>query len=283
MHATHRWSARFALAETLEVLRNDQQRRAAVLLTGIAGGLMVACLVAHESGAGADAFAYWSAVRTWLAGGDPYHPATAIWPYAYPIWMLPIFLPWALLPWPLAWFIWRTTMVVLLCWTFVWAYRRRPLPAAIMLAVLAAPLGVVLDSGNIALFLTFGLWAAQFTGPRTAGLIWALATSMKWIPALFLPILAPAARRWGLALVALGVILSLLTWQWTLGQLEVIGLYGVPKASKGIVSMRVDHLVYVWALIPWIWVHLETARWRGRDIWPLRAGWPGDRAGKETS
>jgi hypothetical protein len=128
MHTTHRWSARFALGETLEVLRNDQQRRAAVFLAGIAGGLMVACLVAHDSGAGADAFAYWSAVRTWLAGGDPYHPATAIWPYAYPIWMLPIFLPWALLPWPLAWFIWRTAMVnrPMLCWASTSCHPMKP-------------------------------------------------------------------------------------------------------------------------------------------------------------
>ena len=257
--------------ETLDRLRSDRQRCAAVLITGIVGGLMVTCLVAHDSGAGADAFAYWTAVRTWLAGGDPYHPVAAVWPYAYPIWMLPIFLPWALLPWPLAWAIWRTAMIFLFCWSFVWAYQRRPLPTAIMFALLAAPIGVVLDSGNISLFLTMGLWAAQFTGPRTAGIIWALATSMKWIPALFLPILAPAARRWGVAFLAVGVLLSILTWQSTLGQLEVVGLYGVPRTANGILTLRLDHLVYAWALIPWLWAYAGATRLRGWSMRPLGA------------
>ena len=30
------------------------------------------------------------------------------------------------------------------------------------------------------------LWAAQFTGPRLGGLLWALATWMKWVPVVFL-------------------------------------------------------------------------------------------------
>jgi hypothetical protein len=262
---------RIAFRETLEMLRVDRQRRAAVLITGIIGGLMVTCLVAHDSGAGADAYAYWTAVRTWLAGGDPYRPVMAVWPYAYPIWMLPLFLPWALIPWPLAWFVWRAAMVVLFCWSFGWAYRRRPLAAAVTFALLSAPIGVVLDSGNVSLFLTLGLWAAQFSGPRAAGFIWALATAMKWIPAVFLAILSPAARRWGLALLAVGLVLSLLTWQATLGQLEVIGLYGVPRTARGIMSMRVDHLVFAWALIPWIWARLAAARWRA---WRPSGRWP---------
>jgi len=263
---------RMGFRETLGTLRHDRARLAAVLITGIVGGLMVTCLVAHDRGAGADAFAYWTAVRTWLAGGDPYHPVAAVWPYAYPIWLLPIFLPWALLPWPVAWAIWRTAMVVLFCWSFVWAYQRRPLPTAIMFALLAAPIGVVLDSGNVSLFLAMGLWAAQFTGPRTAGVIWALATSMKWIPALFLPILAPAARRWGVLFLAVGVLLSILTWGSTLGQLDVIGLYGVPRTAKGILTLRVDHLVYAWALIPWLWAYAGATRWRRWPMRPLGAG-----------
>lgn len=274
-----RAAVRASFGETLERLRGDRQRLSAVLIAGIVGGLMMTCLVAHERGSGADAFAYWTAVRTWLAGGDPYHPVAAVWPYAYPIWMLPIFLPWALLPWPLAWAIWRTAMIVLFCWSFVWAYQRRPLPTAIMLAVLAAPLGVVLDSGNVSLFLTMALWMSQSSGPRTAGFIWALATSMKWIPALFLSLIRPAARRWGLVLLAVGVVLSLLTWQSTLGQLEVVGLYGVPQTAKGILTLRVDHLVYAWALIPWLWAYAGARPWRGWLMRPLGARWQREQKG----
>ena len=57
--------------------------------------------------AGADARAYWAGVRIWLEGGDPYHPVGPFLPYVYAPWMLPLFAPWALLPWEVAWFAWR--------------------------------------------------------------------------------------------------------------------------------------------------------------------------------
>ena len=90
--------------------------------------------------------------------------------------------------------------ILLLLWTIHWAYRRRPLTTAVIVALLAFPFGANLDTGNINLQLTLMLWAAQFTGPRLGGLLWALATWMKWIPAILWPILAAGDATLGPAL-----------------------------------------------------------------------------------
>ena len=55
--------------------------------------------------------------------------------------MLPLFVPWALLPWEVAWFAWRGATILLLLWSIRWAYARRPLPTAILVALLAFPIG----------------------------------------------------------------------------------------------------------------------------------------------
>ena len=147
--------------------------------------MLAAGLIARGEPGGADARAYWAGVRIWLNGGDPYHPTGPFLPYVYAPWMLPLFAPWALLPWDVAWFVWRGGTILLLLWTIHWAYRRRPLTTAVIVALLAFPFGANLDTGNINLQLTLMLWAAQFTGPRLGGLLWALATWMKWVPAVF--------------------------------------------------------------------------------------------------
>ena len=151
--------------------------------------LILSGLIARGEAGGADARAYWAGVRIWLNGGDPYHPTGPFLPYVYAPWMLPLFAPWAVLPWDVAWFVWRGGTILLLLWTIHWAYRRRPLTTAVIFAVLAFPFGANLDTGNINLQLTLMLWAAQFTGPRLGGLLWALATWMKWVPVVFWPIL----------------------------------------------------------------------------------------------
>ena len=158
---------------------SDRGDRAA----GPAFAVLAAGLIARGEAGGADARAYWAGVRIWLNGGDPYHPIGPFLPYVYAPWMLPLFTPWALLPWDVAWFVWRVGTILLLLWTIHWAYRRRPLTTAVIVAVLAFPIGANLDTGNINLHLTLMLWAAQFIGPRLAGLLWALATWMKWVPA----------------------------------------------------------------------------------------------------
>ena len=90
-------------------------------------GLLAAGVVARGEPAGADARAYWAGVRIWLGGGDPYHPTGPFLPYVYAPWMLPLFAPWALLPWDVAWFVWRGGTILALLWTVHWAYRQRPL------------------------------------------------------------------------------------------------------------------------------------------------------------
>jgi hypothetical protein len=224
-------------------------------------GTLAAGLVARGEPAGADARAYWAAVRIWLGGGDPYRPTGPFLPYVYAPWMLPVFAPWALLPWDVAWFVWRVGTILLLLWTIHWAYRRRPLTTAVIVAVLAFPFGANLDTGNINLQLTLMLWAAQFTGPRLGGLLWALATWMKWVPVVFWPILPGRAKQWGLFWLAVSVGLSILTLPLTIIQLQALFGFGARP-------VRLDYLVYIWAAVPWFYRKedpfdfLRPATWR---------------------
>jgi hypothetical protein len=210
---------------------------------------------------GADARAYWAGVRIWLNGGDPYHPTGPFLPYVYAPWMLPLFTPWAALPWDVAWFAWRVGTILLLLWTIDWAYRRRPLTTAVTVALLGFPFGANLDTGNINLQLTLMLWAAQFTGPRVGGLLWALATWMKWIPLVHWLILGPRTRLWGLGWLAVSIGLSLVTLPLTIIQMQTLFGFGARP-------IRLDYLVYVWALVPWLYrardpfTVLRPASWR---------------------
>ncbi len=243
-----------------EATRLRQPRHiAAILVLGIAGGLVIAALFARGELAGADARAYWAAVRIWLNGGDPYHPVGPFMPYVYAPWLLPAFVPWALLPWDVAWFTWRAANVVLLLWTIGWAYRLRPLATAMAVLFLGFPLIANLDTGNVNLLLVFMIWAAQFSAPRTAGFLLALATSLKWVPIVFLPLLAPRGRAWGVGFVAAGVALSLLTLDATLVQLQV--LFAFPRPA------RVDYLVFLWCLVPWLWRQADPARYLRAATW----------------
>jgi hypothetical protein len=244
---------RRALRREIRRLR-DRRRLAAILLVSITLTLIVVGLAGRGEPAGADARAYWAGVRLWLNGGDPYHPTGPFLPYVYAPWMLPLFSPWSLLPWDVAWFVWRGGTILALLWTFHWAYSRRPLTTAVVVAGLAFPFGANLDTGNINLLLVLMLWAAQFAGPRTAGLLWALATWMKWLPIIHWPILSRRARLWGLAWLAASVLLSLLTLPLTIVQLQTLFSFGGRP-------IRLDFLVYLWAFIPWLY------RWRDqRDV-----------------
>jgi len=244
---TRRRAGVFRRALRREVSRlRDPRRIAAVVLLSLIFALILAGLIARGEAGGADARAYWAGVRIWLNGGDPYHPIGPFLPYVYAPWMLPLFAPWALLPWDVAWFAWRVGTILALLWTIHWAYRQRPLTTAIIVAVLAFPFGANLDTGNINLQLTLMLWAAQFTGPRLGGLLWALATWMKWVPVVFWPILRSGARRWGLFWLAVSVGLSLLTLPLTIVQLQALFGFGARP-------IRLDFLVYLWAVVPWLY------------------------------
>ncbi len=250
-----------AAPNSLSARLRDPRRLAAILLLALTGGIILAFLYARGELAGADARAYWVAVRVWLGGGNPYDPGAPFLPYAYAPWMLYLFLPWALLPWTMAWFFWRALSVCLFAWSVSWAYERRPLATAALVAVLGVPLAANLDTGNITLLLVLGVWAAQFSGPRLGGLLWAVAASMKWLPAILLVFLPPRARLWGVAFAAAALVLTLATWPQTLEQLQVVLFHPRP--------LRLDYLLLAWAAVPWLF----------RRPWPLL---PAYRAARPT-
>lgn len=259
---THRRAGvlRRALRGELRRLR-DPHRIAALAIFVLVGGGTLAGMIARGEAGGADARAYWAAVRIWLNGGDPYNPSGPFMPYVYPPWMLPLFAPWALLPWEVAWFAWRGATIGLLAWMVAWAYRRRHLETALVLAVLAFPFGANLDTGNVNILLAAACWGAQFTGPRTAGLLWALATWMKWVPAPLFLVLAPRARRWGLGWLGVCALLSLATLPGTVEQLQALLGFG-PR------PIRLDYLVLLWAAVPWWWRHPRPLWWLRPNAWP---------------
>jgi hypothetical protein len=265
--ATRRRAGVFRRALRREASRLREPRRiVAITLIILTFSIVAAGLVARGEAAGADARAYWAGVRLWLNGGDPYHPTGPFLPYVYAPWTLPLLAPWAMLPWDVAWFAWRVGTVLLLLWTMDWAYRRRPLATAAVIVLLAVPFAANLDTGNINLQLTLALWAAQFVGPVTAGFLWALAAWVKWMPLVFWPILAPRARGTGL-LWLLGMAgLSLLLLPGTLAQLDA--LFGFTARP-----VRLDYLVYLWALVPWLWREPNLIGWLRPASW--RARWPG--------
>ena len=224
----------------------DPHHIAAVIILSLIFSLLAAGMIARGEPAGADARAYWAGVRIWINGGDPYHPTGPFLPYVYAPWMLPLFAPWALLPWDVAWFAWRGATILLLLWTIHWAYRRRPLQTALIIAALSFPFGANLDTGNINLGLTLMLWGAQFTGPRVGGAMWALATWMKWIPAIHWFILPPTTRRWGLVWLAISIALSIALLPLTIVQFQALFGFGARP-------VRLDYLVFLWAFVPWLY------------------------------
>jgi Glycosyltransferase family 87 len=243
---------RRAVRRELSRLR-DRRRLLAILLLSIVFSLLAAGMIGRGEAAGADARAYWAGVRMWLNGGDPYHPSGPFLPYAYAPWMLPLFAPWALLPWDVAWVVWRVGTILLFLWTVDWAYRRRPLLTALIIVLLGFPIGANLDTGNINLQLTLMLWGAQFTGPRLGGALWALATWMKWVPLIVWPILRGDTRRWGLLWLAVSIALSVALLPLTIVQFQTLINFGQRP-------IRLDYLIYLWAFIPWGYRWLDARR-----------------------
>jgi hypothetical protein len=243
----------------------DRRRIAAIVITSVSFAIIATLVLARGETAGVDAQAYWAAARAWLAGGDPYDPGGPYLPYVYPPWMLPLFVPWALLPWDVAWFVWRGGTILLLLATYHWAYRRHPLRSSLLLAALALPFAANIDTGNINLLLVLALWASQFSPPVVAGTLWALATWMKWVPVVFLFLLAPRARLLGLIGLAICGLLSLVMLPLTIVQLQVLFGFG-PR------PIRLDYLVFVWAIVPWWYVRPNAFWWLRPAAWPrLRA------------
>jgi hypothetical protein len=238
----------------------DPRRLGLALILAVVAGVMLAGLIARGEAAGADTRAYWAAGRLWLSGGDPYHPTGPFMPYVYSPWMLPFFVPWALMPWDVAWFVWRGGTVIGLLWSVHWAYARRPMTTAVLLVLLMFPLAANLDTGNINLPLTLLLFGAQFSRPILAGMLWMVATTVKWVPAVFWLILSPRSRLWGILWLAVSLVLTLLTLPATIVQLQVLFAFQRP--------IRVDYFVFLWALVPWAWTHPDAFRWLMPSTWP---------------
>ena len=150
-------------------------------------GTLAAGLVARGEPAGADARAYWAAVRIWLGGGDPYRPTGPFLPYVYAPWMLPLFAPWALMPWDVAWYVWRGGTILALLWSIHWAYSRRPLTTALTVLVLAFPdRGKPRHRQHQPAAGAAAVREPSSSARRLAGVIWAMATWMKWVPVVFM-------------------------------------------------------------------------------------------------
>jgi len=243
-------------------LTSSTDRMVAIVLIGVVLGVTTAVLWMHRDASGSDAYAYWYGVHVWLAGGDPYQVHNGALPWHYPPWMLPLLLPWALMPWNVAWPVWRILTTGSLLLSLHWAFGRRPIATARTAAVLAVPMGIALDTGNVIVLCALALWAAQFSGPRRAGLFWAGVTAVKWFPIVFWLTLSRRAKSWGFVFLLAGLAVSLATWRWTLEEVASITMTGVPH-TESVIALRLDHLAIAWALVPLLWRH-ELAWLEGR-------------------
>jgi len=244
------------MRDDLAFLR-DPGRILAIVLLVVCGAAIAVWLLARGDLVGADARAYWGGVRLWIGGGDPVDPPPPYLPYVYWPWSLPIFLPWAALPWDTAWFVYRVLNVLLFAWSAAWAYRQHPLATALMVLLVTPALAATFDTGNITFLCAMGIWAAWFVGPRLGGFMWALAAALKWFPALLFLILPPRTRLWGIAWAVLFGILTLAVWPAVIRQLELMISFPRP--------LRIDYILLAWAAIPWLWAHPHWLEWRS---WP---------------
>jgi hypothetical protein len=235
-------------------LLRDPVRLLAILILVVCGAAIVVWIVARGDLVGADARAYWGGVRLWLGGGDPLNPPPPYMPYVYWSWSLPLFTPWAALPWETAWFVYRVVNVIIFIWSASWAYKQHPMATAILVAVITVPLATTLDTGNITLLCAMGIWAAHFVGPRLGGFLWALAAALKWFPVVLFLILPPRARLWGIAWMALFGVLTLALWPEVIRQLELVINFPRP--------LRLDYILLLWAAVPWLWAHPRWFEWR---------------------
>ncbi len=240
------------------LVRLESRRVLAIALLAVTGGLVLAFLWERGQLAGSDAFAYWTAVHRWLSGQDIYQvtpgldlpPSEGALPFAYAPWSLYLFLPWAALPWSIAWFAWRAVNIALFATSVAWAYERRPLATALIVAVLGPALAANLDTGNVNVLIVLGVWLGwfagkRFGGARLGGVAWAIGTALKFLPAPLLVFVPRAGWRYGLAALVVLAVLTLATWPQFMRQLDIV--VGYPR------PLRFDYMLLAWAAVPWLW------------------------------
>ena len=237
----------------------DALRRGAWIAIAVSFIGIVASFVVRGDAAGADAEVYWTAARTWAAGGDPYDLPPDVLPWVYAPWGLPLFLPWSMLPWDAAFTVWRVVLLVALLVTLRWAALRRPVSTAVLFMALSVPIGINLDTGNITLPIALVLFGSRFAAPWVAGVTWGLATGLKWAALPLLLVLGSAERRWGLLALAGTLLASIALWPMTLDQLRTIA--GLERPFPW------DYLVLVWAAVPWFWTDPRRRRWLHPHAW----------------
>ena len=247
-----------SVATRVDSRLSDPRRILAILLLGLAGGIVLALLWARGSLAGSDALAYWTAVHRWLAGEDIYQvppglyvaPSEGVLPYAYAPWTLYLFLPWALIPWDLAWFGWRAANLLLFGASVAWAYERRPLGTAAFVAALSPSIAANLDTGNINILIALAAWVGYWARGWIGGLLFDLGSALKIVPVVLLPFYRRAAWLPGVAILVVLGVLTLATWPDTVRQLDIVLTYPRP--------FRLDYLVLLWAAVPWLWARLDS-------------------------
>ncbi len=249
------------LRTTIARVGTRRLRWAAYTILGLTWVVLTGVMLWRGSAAGVDALAYWLGTRTWMAGGDPY-VGTCPLCYAYAPWAVPLFAPWALLPWEIAFALWRVITVAGLAWTTIWAARRRPMLTALLFAALSVPMGINLDTGNVTLLLVLLLWGARRIGPVAVGTAWGFATGLKWVTAPLWLLLSANARRAGLAALALTALADLVLWTGTLRQVLTVAHMDRP--------FPFDYLVLLWAAVPWLWTDATIPR---RFVVAARTRW----------
>lgn len=138
--------------------------------------------------------------------------------------------------------------------------------------------------------LVLAALALAASGRRTlAGVAWALAIAVKWVPLLFLPLRLLEARRTGRRIdhrglaVTAGVIVAIATWRYGFDWLGAVGplagnlveeraWYAIPSriASLGIPEGAVAAVFAAGFALAYLWLLREA--WRGRARLALTAG-----------
>ena len=203
-------------------------------------------------------------MQRWLHGEDIYQvlpglyvaPKDGVLPYAYAPWSVYVFLPIGLIPWDIYWPLWRVANIVLFAMSVGWAYQRRPLATAAIVAILGPAIAANLDTGNVNILLALGIWAAWWSGPQVGGFLFAVGAGLKFFPALLLPFLPTRAWGSGLLVLAVLMIITLATWPQTVRALDIVINYPRP--------LRLDYMMLLWAAVPWLysrtWPDLRALR-----------------------